>query len=61
VCQSDTKLTFDVTNFYTIKGSVILNVTEIPPVVATQECAPGLRCENSRCSTSKLLMSLALT
>ncbi|XP_046436844.1 uncharacterized protein LOC124188330 [Daphnia pulex] len=53
VCQSNTNLTFDVTNFYTVKGSIILNVTDVPPVVASQECAPGLTCDNSRCSNSK--------
>lgn len=58
-CESDTKLTFDVTNFYTVKGSIILNATDVPPVVASKECAPGLTCDNSRCS-SKLLMSSKL-
>ena len=61
ICESETSLTFDVKNYYTVKGSIILNATEVPPVVATQECAPGLSCDNNRCSSSKLLMSSTLT
>lgn len=49
-CQGETKLTFDVKNLFTVKGSIILNAKEIPPVVASQDCAPGLKCVNTKCS-----------
>ena len=50
-CTGETKLTMDdIKNYYTEKAFLS---TGVIPVVAPRDCAPGLKCTDTKCSSCK--------
>ena len=50
-CKGQTSVTFDVKNYYSTK--MYYFSTETTPIVATEDCAPGLSCVNTKCTQCK--------